>query len=217
MKKLVTLLIIIAALIGVAYVQPSATAENKDDGKRNFVVDIVAKYFPFEAEDLAAWYDKNIVYADNPTDNAITFKLDGEEITLAAHQTQKLIIEPGKHQLQLADGNTVEIEQKAGANRSILNPTASPYVFWKTIYGAVSLPMEYHQIRYNDTVYEGPFDVSNEYLITRVGNQPWRFGLDEQIPDTVAVNNDRQTYNLIFSKAYRLPDFVKAYPMLAAQ
>lgn len=217
MKKLFSILIIIAAWVGVAYVQPSATSDNKDDGKRNFVVDIVGKYFPFEAENLVAWYDKNIVYADNPTDNTVAFKLDGKEITLATHQTQKLIIEPGKHQLQLSDGNIVEIEQKEGSNRSILNPTASPYVFWKTIYGSLSLPLEYHQISYNGTIYDGPFDVSNAYLITRVGNQPWRFGLDEAIPDTITVNNDRQTYNLIFNKAYRLPDFVKAYPMLAAQ
>lgn len=217
MKKLLSLLIIIAALVGVAFVQTSATSDNADDGKRNFVVEMVAKYFPFEAEDLAAWYDKNIVYADNPTDKAITFKLDGKEMTLEAHQTQKVMLEPGKHQLQLADGKTIELKQKEGTNRSILNPTASPYFFWKTVYGSVNLPIEYKLVNIEGKTYEGPFDVSNEYLITRVGNQPWRFGLDEAIPDTVAVNNDRNHYTLIFSKAYRLPDFIKAYPMLSAQ
>lgn len=217
MKKLLSLLIIIAALIGIAYVQPSVTADNADDGKRNIVVSMVAKYFPFEAEDLAAWYDKNIVYADNPTNTAITFKLDGEEITLAAHQTQKLMLEPGQHRLELTDGKVVELTQKEGTNRSILNPTASPYIFWKTVYGSVSLPIEYKTMAIEGKTYEGPFEVSNEYLITRIGNQPWRFGLDESIPDTVAVNNDRNHYTLIFSKAYRLPDFIKSYPMLSAQ
>lgn len=217
MKKLLSLLIIIAVLIGIAAVQPSATADNADDGKRNFVVSLVAKYFPFEAEDLVAWYDKNIVYADNPTNTAITFKLDEKEITLAAHQTQKLILEPGQHRLVLADGKVVELTQKEGTNRSILNPTASPYFFWKTVYGSVNLPIEYKTVAIAGKPYEGPFEVSNEYLITRIGNQPWRFGLDEPIPDTVAVNNDRNTYTLIFSKAYRLPDFINAYPMLSAQ
>ncbi|OOF57872.1 hypothetical protein BKK56_00585 [Rodentibacter genomosp. 2] len=217
MKKLFSLLIIIAAVFGIAYVQPSATSENKDDGKRNFAVDIVAKYFPFEAENLAAWYDKNIVYADNPTDHSVTFKLDEKEITLATHQTQKLILAPGQHRLALSDGKVVELTQKAGTNRSILNPTASPYFFWKTVYGSVSLPIEYKMVTINGTTYEGPLEMSNEYLITRIGNQPWRFGLDEPIPDTVAVNNDRNNYTLIFSKAYRLPDFIKAYPILSAQ
>ncbi|OOF56434.1 hypothetical protein [Rodentibacter myodis] len=217
MKKLLSLFVIIAILGGIVFVQPSATADNADDGKRNFVVDMVAKYFPFEAEDLVAWYDKNIVYADNPTDQSVTFKLDGKEITLTAHQTQKLILEPGKHQLQLADGKTIELVQKEGANRSILNPTGSPYFFWKTIYGSVSLPIEYKMVTIDGKTYEGPFELSNGYLITRVGNQPWRFGLDEPIPETISVNNDRNSYTLIFNKAYRLPDFIKAYPMLSAQ
>ncbi|OOF79561.1 hypothetical protein BKG96_01465 [Rodentibacter caecimuris] len=217
MKKLIMLLSIIAALVGVAFVQTSATADNADDGKRNFVVSIIAKYFPFEAEDLTAWYDKNIVYADNPTDHSVTFKLDEKEITLAAHQTQKLILEPGQHRLALSDGKVVELTQKAGTNRSILNPTASPYFFWKTVYGSVNLPIEYKIITIDGKSYEGPIEISNEYLITRIGNQPWRFGLDEPIPETVAVNNDRNNYTLIFSKAYRLPDFIKAYPMLSAQ
>ncbi|NBH74959.1 hypothetical protein [Rodentibacter pneumotropicus] len=217
MKKLLSLLIIIAALIGIAALQPSATADNADDGKRNVVVSIVAKYFPFEAENLTAWYDKNIVYADNPTDSALTFKLDEKAITLAAHQTQKLILEPGQHRLELADGKVVEFTQREGTNRSILNPTASPYFFWKTVYGSVNLPLEYKTVTIAGKPYEGPFEVSNEYLITRIGNQPWRFGLDESIPDTVAVNNDRNTYTLIFSKAYRLPDFINAYPMLSVQ
>ena len=217
MKKLITLLIIVGILIGTAAVQPSATSETTDDGKRNMVVEIVAKYFPFEAEELAAWYDKNTVYADNPTDEAIRFKLDDQEINLAAHQTQKLILAPGKHRLQLADGKIVELEQNQANNRSILNPTASPYIFWKTVYGSTNLPLEYHQISYNGTIYEGPFEVSNDYFIRRSGNLPWRFGLDEPIPDTVAVNNDRQNYHLIFSKAYRLADFVKAYPVLVRQ
>ncbi|OOF60739.1 hypothetical protein [Rodentibacter sp. Ppn85] len=217
MKKLIALLIIIAALGGLAFVQTSATADNADDGKRNFVVSIIAKYFPFEAEELTAWYDKNIVYADNPTDNSVTFKLDKKEITLAAHKTQKLILEPGQHRLELSDGKVVELTQKEGTNRSILNPTASPYFFWKTVYGSVNLPIEYKMITIDGKSYEGPIEISNEYLITRIGNQPWRFGLDEPIPDTVAVNNDRNNYTLIFSKAYRLPDFIKAYPMLSAQ
>ncbi|BFU60185.1 MULTISPECIES: hypothetical protein [Rodentibacter] len=217
MKKLLSLFIIIAALVGIAFMQTSATADNADDGKRNFVVDIVAKYFPFEAEDLVAWYDKNIVYADNPTDQAISFKLDDKEITLAAHQTQKVILEPGNHKLQLADGKIIELEQKEGTNRSILNPTASPYFFWKTVYGSVNLPIEYKIVTIDGKTYEGPFEVSNEYLITRIGNYPWRFGLDEPIPETVSVNNDRSNYTLIFNKAYRLPDFIKAYPMLSVQ
>ncbi len=217
MKKLISLFVLIGGLVGIAFVQPSATSDNADDGKRNLVVEIVAKYFPFEAEKLLAWYDKNIVYADNPTEQVITFKLDDKEITLAAHQTQKVILEPGKHKLQLADGKTIELEQREGTNRSILNPTGSPYFFWKTVYGSVSLPIEYKIINIGGKTYEGPFEVSNEYFITRIGNHPWRFGLDEPIPETISVNNDRSNYTLIFNKAYRLPDFIKAYPMLSAQ
>lgn len=217
MKKLITLFAVIIILIAFALMQTSATSDKADDGKRNIVVSMVAKYFPFEAEELAAWYDKNIVYADNPTDSAISFKLDGKEINLAAHQTQKLLLEPGKHQLVLSDGKTIDITQEADTNRSILNPTASPYFFWQTVYGNVNLPIEYKMVTIKGKTYEGPFEVSNAYFIPRMGDQPWRFGLDEPIPDTVAVNNDRNHYTLIFAKAYRLPDFIKAYPMLSAQ
>ncbi|OOF67605.1 hypothetical protein BKG89_09640 [Rodentibacter caecimuris] len=217
MKKFFTLLIISAIGATIVFLQGSETSETADDGKTNFVVNLVEKYSPTDARQLSAWYDKNVVYADNPTMEKISFKLDGQEIILAPNSTKKLIIEPGKHTLVLQEGKTIEFNQKEKTNRSILNPTGSNYIFWNINYGDIlPVPPKQNHFIYNGEEFNGPFDLKNDYFIIRQGDYPWRFGLDEQIPDSIFITDNASSskYALVFTKAFRLPDFIKFYPIL---
>lgn len=61
--------------------------------------------------------------------------------------------------------------------------------------------------------YEDLLQSVNDYFVPREKNQPWRWGLDEEMPEEVTVSNyDKDsTYALKYGKIYRATDFVKDY------
>ncbi|WP_251423861.1 hypothetical protein [Veillonella agrestimuris] len=169
-----------------------------------------------------SFYYKGTTYADNPTDGAITFTLDGKSYTLAAHSMETLDLDPGEHVLVTPSGEERRFQVTDHDMKSILNPTESVYAIWYVQYGEGTVK----NIRYGEVttsigndVYTGPMKTHSEVYIQRQGNYPFRFGLDEAFPDVVYVNEDDPNERgnpdaLIFGKIYRAADFKAAYPAL---
>ena len=74
---------------------------------------------------------------DNPTEEAITFKLDGKDYTLEPKTSQVIKLPKGEHTLEYL-GETTKFTKKApkflDTDYSVINPTKSLYVLYNEIY-----------------------------------------------------------------------------------
>ena len=74
---------------------------------------------------------------DNPTEKAITFKLDGKDYTLEPKTSQVIKLSKGEHTLEYL-GETTKFTKKApkflDTDYSVINPTKSLYVLYNEIY-----------------------------------------------------------------------------------
>lgn len=169
-----------------------------------------------------SYYYRGTTYADNPTDQAITFTLDGTAHTIDAHSMKTIELDPGQHILITPNGEERRFDVGSEDMKSILNPTESTYPIWYIQYGEGKVKnIQYGEVTTSigDDVYIGPMRTHSEVYIQRSGNYPFRYGLDEQFPDVVYVNeidpNEKGNPDaLVFGKIYRPADFKAAYSTL---
>ena len=165
--------------------------------------------------------DRETVVMDNPTDASVTFKIDGKSFTLNAKESRTETLAVGSHVMEVPGrSEPITFEQKDSYRKSLVNPTGSLYIIWDEIYtnnpnssvhgamhGGTSL------VTVNGKEYEGMYTSVKDYFVARESEQPWRWGVDEEIPDEITVGNFRSgsTYSLKYGKLYRADDFVEAH------
>lgn len=70
----------------------------------------------------------------NPTEKAISVKIDSQEYTVEAEKTADLSLKVGIHTMALPNGETVKFKVSKYSTGGIINPTRSPHVIYTMIY-----------------------------------------------------------------------------------
>lgn len=158
------------------------------------------------------WEGRSVII-DNPTDQEISFEIDGKNYHLAADSSQKITLKNGEHSLKI-DGEEYSFKKKGftfeggidavldqgigAAKYAILNPTQSLYVLSYEYYGDGE--PEYPEDQDFDAVY---FEVRADY------------GLDESYPDTISLS--KGTKGVFKTKLFRGRDYLEEYDLLDAE
>ena len=155
------------------------------------------------------WEGRSVI-VDNPTDQEISFQIDGKTYHLPADSSQKITLKNGEHRLKIdgeeysfkKKGFTFEggidavLDQGIGATKyAILNPTQSMYVLSYEYYGDGD--PEYPEDQDFDAVY---FEVRADY------------GLDESYPDTISLS--KGTKGTFKTKLFRAWEYLEEYDLL---
>lgn len=153
---------------------------------------------------LLVWrfWQSQSVLADNPTDQAITFQIDGKEYQLAAHSSQEIPLKNWKHTLNFNNENYsfekegFTLEKGLGAQQyAILNPTQSRYVLSYEYYGD------------GDPTYPEDQDFESVYFEVAAD-----YGLDETLPDSISLPRGQQ--GTFKTKLFRGAAYLEEYPEL---
>ena len=181
---------------------------------------IIGAPSPEIGEKWQDYKEQETIIMDNPTDKAITFKIDDKEYTLQPKEMKEEPLKNGQHTMTVpGKSEPIPFEQKETYRKSLVNPTGSQYIIWSDVYrnkpgSALPSPSVRTSLVYIDgKEYEDLLQSVNDYFVPREKNQPWRWGLDEEMPEEVTVSNyDKDsTYALKYGKIYRATDFVKDY------
>lgn len=155
------------------------------------------------------WEGRSVI-VDNPTDQEISFQIDGKTYHLSANSSQKITLKNGEHRLKIdgeeysfkKKGFTFEggidavLDQGIGATKyAILNPTQSMYVLSYEYYGDGD--PEYPEDQDFDAIY---FEVRADY------------GLDESYPDTISLS--KGTKGTFKTKLFRAWEYLEEYDLL---
>ena len=155
------------------------------------------------------WEGRSVI-VDNPTDQEISFQIDGKTYHLSADSSQKITLKNGEHRLKI-DGEEYSFKKKGFtfeggidavldqgigvAKYAILNPTQSMYVLSYEYYGDGD--PEYPEDQNFDAVY---FEVIADY------------GLDESYPDTISLS--KGTKGVFKTKLFRAWEYLEEYDLL---
>lgn len=166
------------------------------------------------------WFNAGKTTIDNPTDQAITFTLDGKEYTLQPNSSQNVKLARGEHTL-VYSGETVKFEKGKGETATddflggkyaLLNPTQSVYVYYKHIYTKNMSESAANSIVATFDCPEGgefkagekcPFKFYNDAFIEVVAD----YGITSDLPERASARRGA-TY-VIKSKLFRWADFKK--------
>jgi hypothetical protein len=151
-------------------------------------------------------FDK-LVRIDNPTNEAITVSIDGEEpFTLAAFEHKRLEgIKGGKHTIKVGDNEpiTFNIEHES----VMLNPTQSTYIFAEEEYGAPSMEWKesVKEITLDGKKYKGHFEIVEGNICIDMG--PVNYDAVTPFPNETSGSSG----TIVRMKLYRKSDFKKDY------
>lgn len=150
--------------------------------------------------------NKNVILIDNPTDQAISFQLNGKEYNLEAKSNQKIKLADGEHKLvidgeelsftkkNLLEQDNVVLNALSGTPHGVLNPTRSDYVLAHQMYGNGP-----------DSAWPEDIDYSGEVFFQVYAD----YGLNESLPHTLSMS--RGTSYMIKTKLFRIEDYLKEY------
>ena len=168
------------------------------------------------------WFNAGKTTIDNPTDQAITFTLDGKEYTLQPNSSQNVKLARGEHTL-VYNGETTKFEKGKGETTTddllggkyaLLNPTKSEYVFYKQIYrSGISESAAYDIVATYDCPTTGDFAAKGEKCPFKFYNDAFievvaDYGITSDLPERASTRRKGATY-VIRSKLFRWADFKK--------
>lgn len=161
---------------------------------------------------------EQIVIADNPTSERISFAVDDQQYTLEANTSMELRLDNGTHTLTTPTGERITFVKGEGEAQSLLNPTRSRYVIVTEAYTDtprdenIMYTIRFKEIELDGRYFYGAFEVVDDCFIPSSGDRHWRFGLDEPFPDTLPWDRtDDASVNLMVRKIFRLPAFLEEY------
>ncbi len=156
-------------------------------------------------------------FVDNPTNEAISFELDGKAYTLEAKSSNYIYLGGGSHTL-IYSGETTTFEKQAfglasvfspTSQYSVLNPTQSWYIFYNEIY--TSGEMSEEEIERALPLYEcfdeegEPDTCTEKYFDDVFIQENVDYGVEQVFPAEVKISNTLK-YELR-SKLFREEDF----------
>lgn len=151
-------------------------------------------------------FQKGKAIIDNPTDQAITFTLDGKEYSLEPKTSKEIGLKDGAHKLSINGEELTFTKGEESKDQSVIdglfttaalaivNPTLSDYVLAYQMYGNGP-----DSARPDDQPITGK--VYFEANVT--------FNLDQVFPDSYSVARGR-SYTVI-NKLYRMADYITEY------
>ncbi len=159
------------------------------------------------------------IYIDNPTNKKISFEIDGKPFTMEAFTIQEVKLEDGNHTLKTPEGKKIRFEKGKEQDGAIINPTNSEYVLYTEAYTEIPFEenrmyqMKFKNVKVDEKTYYAPIELIGGYYIAHNGNNPWKYGLDEDFEETIDVQNAQKgaTYNLMITKIYRKNEFAKKH------
>lgn len=159
------------------------------------------------------------VYADNPTNQTLNFTIDGVSYSIPPKEHLLIDLADGTHTMTVKDAQeTITFEKMENDKGALLNPANAQYVVWKTPY--TDKPIEenraylnsFKDVVVNGTTYHGPFTVIEGYYNGNGNSFTWKFGLDEDFPESYNIHDSGSTsVNIMFGKLFRAEDFEAAY------
>lgn len=167
--------------------------------------------------------DKEEVVVDNPTSADITFFIDGKEYQLKANSFEELKLNVGNHTLKIPQGEEVSFEYAKGQGGSIINPTNTKYILVAENYSDIPIEQNhmykllFKDFAFDGDVYYGPFEAVEGYFIPHTEGKPWRYGLNEEFPESITVTDNGSKMNLTYKKIFRPAEFKKEYQDLIVE
>lgn len=146
---------------------------------------------------------------DNPGSSALTVRIDGRELAIAAHASTPVDLQPGEHRLHTDHLGDVRFIVYAGGKGGLINPTLGEYVIAHAVYvtgedklknfGALN-----SQIDLGGVSFEGPFQKTHSLFI----DQAWSFGVHEPFPEVQTVAHVDASGGRINAKIFSAADFI---------
>ncbi len=144
-------------------------------------------------------------FLSNPTDTAVTVKLDSKEYKLEPQSFQKMKLKAGTHNLQTSTGENVNFIVYYDSEGGIINPTRSSYIIVEMAYGSLTNStggiLRDSNLIIDGVGYDIPNKVSDNIIIDK-NLYEWNYGIDKELPKKVtAVKGQKQvTETKIFTK-----------------
>lgn len=160
-------------------------------------------------------------WMDNPTDNAISVKIDNEKYDLPANSGLNVKLSAGPH-LMVYKGDSLHFLVKPNDQNTVINPTLSNYIFHHSIFivegkeDRAEAEMKANQEAYyspfvleTGEIISVPFKVIENHLFIDQYEYYWHFGVTEPYEDISLNlgNNNIATINR--SKLFREKDFLE--------
>lgn len=154
---------------------------------------------------------------DNPTEKEVKLEIDGTAYTIPAEQFVMVDLDTGKHEMTVDGEESITFEKGENDDGAMLNPTHTEYITETIPYTDIPLEENHMYLHSIKTIeldgkeYEGVFKVLNDTYMPNGKRRTWKYGLDQEFPEEVEVEDNGSTYNLMYAKIYRKKDFIKMY------
>lgn len=160
-------------------------------------------------------------WMDNPTDNAISVKIDTENYDLPANSGLDVKLSAGTH-VMVYNGDSLKFLVKPNDQNMVINPTLSNYIFHHSLFvvegkeDRAKAEMEANEKAYyspfvleTGEVISVPFKVIENHLFIEQYEYYWHFGVTQPYEDVSLDlgNNNFATVNR--SKLFREKDFLE--------
>ncbi|HEX8611455.1 MAG TPA: hypothetical protein VF800_09230 [Telluria sp.] len=160
---------------------------------------------------LVAGCGNNVKFSiDNPTDAALTLRIDQTAYVIPAHQAQEIALEAGEHSMDAPATGRIKFIVYADRAGGLINPTLSDYVIVSIAYvtGEEKLknfrPGGGGAFKLDGVPFSGPFTLVNGLFI----ENNWRFGVREPFPASLQGYDPGNGGN-IYSKLFTTSGFVR--------
>lgn len=153
---------------------------------------------------------KNQFWYSNPTSQAITFKIDGQDYTLEPGKAAMLTLSPGMHKMQNTKGHQQDFMVYENNSGGIINPDNHIYYMLAEVYAVEGKTDRFKPALYENTIngytFELPLRSANAVVIDHnLFNCSYPVG--KAFPDQITTSN-RQTTGNIITKCFDKPELL---------
>jgi hypothetical protein len=145
----------------------------------------------------------------NPTEQAISLKIDGKTIQLAPQKSEEITLDAGKHTIDTPITGPQEFIVYVNAEGGLINPTLSTYVVepinfireGENMNPDIWGPMK-KEVTIDGVTFEGMYKVHSDLFI----DKDWTYAPSEKVPDEITTYDDTSR-NAIRNKIYTKAEF----------
>lgn len=153
---------------------------------------------------------KNQFWYSNPTSQAITFKIDGQDYTLEPGKAAMLTLSPGMHKMQNTKGHQQDFMVYENNSGGIINPDNHIYYMLAEVYAVEGKTDRFKPALYENTIngytFELPLRSANAVVIDHnLFNCSYPVG--KAFPDQITTSNRKTTGNII-TKCFDKPELL---------
>ncbi len=163
----------------------------------------------FAAFTLAGCTSKVDFEIDNPTDTALTLRIDDKDLSVPARNSAPVSLAAGEHHLHSEKLGDVRFIVYTGGKGGLINPTLGEYVTVREIYVTDADKMQnFGQVgsgaELGGVTFEGPFEQTHDLFIEK----SWDFGVHQPFPEQQIVTHVNSSGGKISTKIFTARDFI---------